>query len=68
MYEMIIRKRFLLVYKSDKLHVASDRDSDMTKRTNINFYRGDASADTELYENLMKQKIRYRDKKRWKIK
>ncbi|KAB8239187.1 uncharacterized protein BDW43DRAFT_306071 [Aspergillus alliaceus] len=50
-YEKIARERFLLTYKRDKLHNASDNECRMIERANIKVHGGDALADAELYDD-----------------
>ncbi|KAF7590349.1 hypothetical protein BBP40_002952 [Aspergillus hancockii] len=50
-YEKIIRERFLLTYKRDKLHNASDQECRMIDRANMKVHGGDVLADAELYED-----------------
>ncbi|KAB8278743.1 hypothetical protein BDV30DRAFT_233700 [Aspergillus minisclerotigenes] len=48
-FEKMVRQRFLLTYKRDKLHTASDEDCGMNRRVNKKARKGDALADAELY-------------------
>ncbi|KAE8395753.1 hypothetical protein BDV23DRAFT_178327 [Aspergillus alliaceus] len=50
-YEKIARERFLLTYKRDKLHNASDNECRMIERANIKVHGGGALADAELYDD-----------------
>ncbi|KAB8215587.1 hypothetical protein BDV33DRAFT_208204 [Aspergillus novoparasiticus] len=48
-FAKMVRQRFLLTYKRDKLHTASDEDCDLIRKVNKRVHGGDALADAELY-------------------